>query len=142
LISVGAARGCEKTFSVRTGTGTVLEESPFRGRAPHHGALGWLRQWSPEPAFTPTAWKTFSRCSSAAFIERSQRFEAPPWKLPVRTWIPQNARRVDDGERVSRAIKSMDGKRLTYRAAVDSSPWVPGRWTGHFNRCSVPGNRR
>lgn len=38
-----------------------------------------------------------------------------------------NARKISDGERVAPAIKSTDGKRLTYRESVDSPPWVPVR---------------
>jgi hypothetical protein len=38
-----------------------------------------------------------------------------------------NARSIGDGERVARAIKSADGKRVTYREPVDSPPWVPSR---------------
>jgi len=34
-----------------------------------------------------------------------------------------NARRVDDGERIAKAIKSADGKRLTYEQAVKDAPW-------------------
>lgn len=35
-----------------------------------------------------------------------------------------NTRKVDDGERVSRAIKASDGKRLMYRESVDNPPYL------------------
>jgi transposase-like protein len=38
-----------------------------------------------------------------------------------------NARRIDDGQRIARAIKKADGKRLTYRDAVEAPPWMPRR---------------
>jgi hypothetical protein len=31
---------------------------------------------------------------------------------------------MDDGERVSLAIKAVDGKRLEYRESVDNPPWL------------------
>ncbi|HUP25403.1 MAG TPA: hypothetical protein VNB06_21000 [Thermoanaerobaculia bacterium] len=36
-----------------------------------------------------------------------------------------NTRRLHDGERVSRAIKQADGKRLQYRRSVAAPPWLP-----------------
>jgi hypothetical protein len=36
-----------------------------------------------------------------------------------------NTRKLDDGERVSRAIKQVDGKRLEYRESVDNPPYLP-----------------
>lgn len=35
-----------------------------------------------------------------------------------------NTRKLDDGERVARAIKQMDGKRLEYRQSVDNPPYL------------------
>jgi len=35
-----------------------------------------------------------------------------------------NTRKMDDGERVARAIKQIDGKRLEYRESVDCPPYV------------------
>ncbi len=35
-----------------------------------------------------------------------------------------NTRKLDDGERVSRAIKMIDGKRLLYRESVDNPPYM------------------
>lgn len=35
-----------------------------------------------------------------------------------------NTRKLDDGERVSRAIKQIDGKRLEYRQSVDNPPYA------------------
>lgn len=35
-----------------------------------------------------------------------------------------NTRYVDDGQRVRRAIRRVDGKRLPYRQSVDSPPWL------------------
>jgi hypothetical protein len=35
-----------------------------------------------------------------------------------------NTRKLDDGERVSRAIKQIDGKRLQYRESVDYPPYL------------------
>lgn len=34
-----------------------------------------------------------------------------------------NTRKLDDGERVSKAIKQVDGKRLQYRESVDNPPY-------------------
>ena len=36
----------------------------------------------------------------------------------------QSTRKMDDGERVHRAIRRVDGKRLEYRESVDSPPWM------------------
>jgi hypothetical protein len=35
-----------------------------------------------------------------------------------------NTRKLDDGERVARAIKQIDGKRLQYRESVDFPPYA------------------
>ena len=35
-----------------------------------------------------------------------------------------NTRKLDDGQRVSRAIKQVDGKRLEYRESVDNLPYM------------------
>ena len=35
-----------------------------------------------------------------------------------------NTRKLDDGQRVSRAIKAVDGKRLEYRESVDNPPYL------------------
>jgi transposase-like protein len=35
-----------------------------------------------------------------------------------------NTRKLDDGERVARAIKQADGKRLQYRESVDNPPYL------------------
>lgn len=37
-----------------------------------------------------------------------------------------NTRKVDDGERVARAIKVVEGKRLEYRESVDNPPYLVG----------------
>jgi transposase-like protein len=37
-----------------------------------------------------------------------------------------NTRKLDDGERVAKAIKQMDGKRLEYRESVDEPPYFVG----------------
>ena len=39
-----------------------------------------------------------------------------------------NTRKLDDGERVSRAIKQVDGKRLDYRTSVDNPPYLVPEW--------------
>ena len=36
-----------------------------------------------------------------------------------------NTRKMDDGQRVARAIKQIDGKRLEYRQSVDNPPYLP-----------------
>jgi transposase-like protein len=36
-----------------------------------------------------------------------------------------NTRKLDDGQRVSAAIKKIDGKRLEYRESVDNPPYLP-----------------
>ena len=36
-----------------------------------------------------------------------------------------NTRKLDDGQRVSRAIKQVEGKRLQYRESVDNPPYRP-----------------
>ena len=36
-----------------------------------------------------------------------------------------NTRKIDDGERVARAIKQIDGKRLEYRESVERPPYQP-----------------
>ena len=35
-----------------------------------------------------------------------------------------NTRKLDDGQRVSRVVKALDGKRLEYRESVDNPPYV------------------
>src|SRR5437762_7334634 len=35
-----------------------------------------------------------------------------------------NTRKLDDGARVSRAVKQVDGKRLMYRESVDNPPYL------------------
>jgi len=37
-----------------------------------------------------------------------------------------NTRRLDDGARIARAIRFMNGKRLQYRESVDNPPYVIG----------------
>jgi len=36
-----------------------------------------------------------------------------------------SVRQLDDGERVSRAIRQVQGKRLEYRESVDAPPYQP-----------------
>jgi transposase-like protein len=36
-----------------------------------------------------------------------------------------NTRKLDDGQRVARAIKQIDGKRLQYRESVENPPYIP-----------------
>jgi transposase-like protein len=36
-----------------------------------------------------------------------------------------NTRKMDDGQRVARAIKQIDGKRIQYRESVDNPPYLP-----------------
>jgi transposase-like protein len=36
-----------------------------------------------------------------------------------------NTRKLDDGQRVAKAIKAIDGKRLEYRESVDNPPYLP-----------------
>lgn len=36
-----------------------------------------------------------------------------------------NTRKLDDGERVAKAIKAVDGKRLQYRESVENPPYLP-----------------
>jgi len=36
-----------------------------------------------------------------------------------------NTRKMDDGQRVARAIKQIDGKRLEYRESVENPPYLP-----------------
>jgi hypothetical protein len=36
-----------------------------------------------------------------------------------------NTRKLDDGQRVSKAIKQVQGKRLEYRESVDNPPYAP-----------------
>jgi hypothetical protein len=35
-----------------------------------------------------------------------------------------NTRDDDDGERISKAIRKVDGRRLLYRESVDNPPWL------------------
>jgi transposase-like protein len=37
-----------------------------------------------------------------------------------------NTRKLDDGQRVSRVVKALDGKRLQYRQSVDNPPYITG----------------
>ena len=37
-----------------------------------------------------------------------------------------NTRKLDDGDRVSRVVKALDGKRLEYRQSVDNPPYITG----------------
>ena len=39
-----------------------------------------------------------------------------------------NTRKMDDGERVAKAIKQVDGKRLQYRESVDNPPYLVPEW--------------
>ncbi len=39
-----------------------------------------------------------------------------------------NTRKLNDGERISRAIKQVDGKRLEYRESVDNPPYLVPAW--------------
>src|SRR5437867_3307173 len=39
-----------------------------------------------------------------------------------------NTRKLDDGQRVARAIKQVDGKRLEYRESVDNPPYLVPAW--------------
>ena len=39
-----------------------------------------------------------------------------------------NTRKMDDGQRVARAIRQVDGKRLEYRESVDNPPYLPVVW--------------
>lgn len=49
-----------------------------------------------------------------------------------------NTRKLDDGQRVSKAIKALEGKRLQYRESVDNPPYVvefekePVQWGARF----------
>lgn len=45
-----------------------------------------------------------------------------------------NTRKMDDGQRVARAIRAVDGKRLEYRESVDNPPYAPagGQLTAPF----------
>lgn len=46
-----------------------------------------------------------------------------------------NTRKLDDGQRVSRAIKQVQGKRLQYRESVDNPPYpaaLPGQMNAPF----------
>ncbi len=36
-----------------------------------------------------------------------------------------NTRKMDDGQRVARAIKQIDGKRIEYRESVENPPYLP-----------------
>lgn len=36
-----------------------------------------------------------------------------------------NTRKLDDGQRIGKAIRTMDGKRLMYRESVDNPPYLP-----------------
>jgi len=36
-----------------------------------------------------------------------------------------NTRRMNDGERIGKAIRTVDGKRLEYRESVDNPPYLP-----------------
>ena len=44
-----------------------------------------------------------------------------------------NTRKMDDGQRVSRAIKQVDGKRLEYRESVDNPPYPKAAQTGQMD---------
>jgi len=35
-----------------------------------------------------------------------------------------NTRKLNDGDRISRAVKQVEGKRLEYRESVDNPPWL------------------
>ncbi len=37
-----------------------------------------------------------------------------------------NTRKLDDGQRVSRVVKALVGKRLEYRQSVDNPPYIVG----------------
>jgi transposase-like protein len=39
-----------------------------------------------------------------------------------------NTRKLDDGQRVARAIRQVDGKRLEYRESVDNPPYFVPKW--------------
>lgn len=43
-----------------------------------------------------------------------------------------NTRKLDDGQRVARAIRQVDGKRLQYRESVDNPPYVAAAQTGQM----------
>jgi transposase-like protein len=43
-----------------------------------------------------------------------------------------NTRKLDDGQRVSKAIKAIDGKRLLYRESVENPPYLP-KQTGQMD---------
>jgi hypothetical protein len=34
---------------------------------------------------------------------------------------------LDDGERIAKAIRTVDGKRLEYRESVDNPPYLPAK---------------
>ena len=40
-----------------------------------------------------------------------------------------NTRKLDDGQRVAKAIKQVDGKRLMYRESVDNPPYLVPEFT-------------
>jgi len=47
-----------------------------------------------------------------------------------------NTRKMNDGQRVSAAIKQIDGKRLEYRESVENPPYLPqpSRWRHRFEQ--------
>ena len=54
-----------------------------------------------------------------------------------------NTRKLNDGERVSRAIRQVDGKRLQYRESVDNPPYfVPAAPKQAWAHCDWRANYR
>lgn len=49
-----------------------------------------------------------------------------------------NTRKLDDGQRVARAIRQVDGKRLQYRESVDNPPYLVPAWTWRVKSEQAP----
>jgi transposase-like protein len=51
-----------------------------------------------------------------------------------------NTRKMDDGQRVAKAIKQVDGKRLEYRESVDNPPYLVPEWQWRVQQAKAPFN--
>lgn len=49
-----------------------------------------------------------------------------------------NTRKLNDGQRVSAAIKQVDGKRLQYRESVDEPPYLVRQWGWQYRQQNAP----
>ena len=54
------------------------------------------------------------------------RKHPPNYRSECEFWW--NTRRLDDGQRMARAIKQVDGERLEYRESVENLPYLVREW--------------